>query len=260
MEKVGQIEIRVIGSDGNNPLTPDNYDIRDIKTMLDNIEDILYPSNKKKRPFITYNIEEGSVKNIFTTSFQAVVQFTAVATLISATNSIDSLEFPTAKAIENIQKQARERNYSFDIKTSESQDVVLRITPLTSFEITSNLWVDAEFYFYGTLTNAGGKKDANIHLDTKEIGSITIEATREFLQEQEMNLLYKKYGVRVKGKQNIATGEIDKTKFELIDLIDYFPAYDEDYLNKLITKASPKFIDIDAEQWLSELRGNYDYE
>jgi len=74
MDKFGQIEIRITGKEGNNPLTPDNYDIRDIKNMLENIEDILYPNKKKDRPVISYNIEEGSVKNIFKTSIQAVVQ------------------------------------------------------------------------------------------------------------------------------------------------------------------------------------------
>ena len=40
MDKAGYIEIRVVGSEGNNSLTPDNYDIREIKAMLENIEDI----------------------------------------------------------------------------------------------------------------------------------------------------------------------------------------------------------------------------
>lgn len=60
MDKFGQIEIRIIGKEGNNQLTPDNYDIRDIKVMLENIEDILYPNKKKERPVISFNIEEGS--------------------------------------------------------------------------------------------------------------------------------------------------------------------------------------------------------
>lgn len=260
MDKIGQIEIRVIGTDGNNPLTPDNYDIREIRAMLDNIEDILYPGSKKGRPDISYQIEEGSVRNIFKTSMQAVVAFTAVAGMINRSNSIDGLELPTAKAIENIQNIARNKNYSFEVKTSATDDIVLNITPQTSYERTANLWVDAEFYFYGQLTNAGGKGKANIHLDTKELGTVIIETDKQFLKDEPENLLYKEYGVRVVGKQNLETGEIDKSALKLIQLIDYTPLYDEKYLNNLIAKASPKFKGLNPDQWLNEIRGGYDYD
>lgn len=260
MDKKGYIEIRVVGNEGNNPLTPDNYDIREIKLMLENIEDILYPGNKKMRPDITYQIEEGSVRNIFKTSLQAVVTFTAIARMIIDAGSIDGLELPTAKAIENIQEIARKRNYSFEFTTSESENVVLEVTPTTNYERSANLWVDAEFYFYGVLTNAGGKGKANIHLDTKEVGTIIIETDKTFLKDEPDNLLYKEYGVRVIGKQNLETGERDRSDLKLIQLIDYNPKYDEAYLNNLIAKASPKFQGLDADQWLREIRGDYNYE
>lgn len=260
MDKIGQIEIRVSGNEGNNPLAPDNYDIREIKVMLDNIEDILYPTNKKNRPDISYQIANGSVRNIFKTSMQAVVTFTAVVGMINESNSIDGLELSTAKAIENIQNIARNKNYFFEIRTSISDNVVLKITPQTKYERSANLWIDAEFYFYGTLTNAGGKGKANIHLDTKEVGSIIIETDRQFLKEEPENLLYKDYGVRVIGKQNLETGEIDTSALKLIQLIDYSPKYDEQYLNGLIAKASPKFKGIDSDKWVNEMRGGYDYD
>lgn len=258
VDRFGQIEIRIIGKEGNNPLTPDNYDIRDIQVMLENIEDILYPNKKKDRPVISYHIEEGSVRNIFRTSVQAVVQFAAVASLITRSGSIDSLELLTAKAIENIQKQALAKNYSFEVKTSDSDKILLNISPETKYIRSANLWVDAEFYFYGVLTNAGGKTQANIHLDTKEAGSLTIDAEKEFLTNIQTNLLYKEYGVRVRGKQNVETGEIDKSSLILLELIDYSPRYDEQYLNNLIANASHKFNGMDADKWLAELRGGYD--
>jgi hypothetical protein len=228
--------------------------------MLENIEDILYPGNKKSRPDITYQIEQGSVKNIFKTSLQAVVSFAAVVSMINSSGSIDGLELPTAKAIENIQTVARTKNYSFELKTSEAEDIILNITPKTNFQRSANLWVDAELYFYGELTNAGGKNKANIHLNTKEVGTIIIETDKEFLKNEQDNLLYKEYGVRVVGKQNIETGEIDSSNLKLVDLIDYNPKYDEAYLNDLIAKASPKFKGIDADVWLQEMRGVYNYE
>lgn len=48
MEKIGDIEIRVVGKSGNQSLNPENYDIKHITTILQNVEDLLYPNNKKR--------------------------------------------------------------------------------------------------------------------------------------------------------------------------------------------------------------------
>ncbi|MBP9152035.1 MAG: hypothetical protein KBF73_07100 [Flavobacteriales bacterium] len=260
MEKIADIEIRVVGNRGNLKLSPENYDISEIASILQNVEDLLYPSNKKERPIITYDIQEGSVRHIFKTGAQAVIGFGAVLSQIQSSNSIDFLELKTAMAIENIQKLSYQKNYEFEIKTSltnlDHQE--LTISPRTKFLITENLWAEAELYFYGTLTNAGGKTKANIHLDTEEFGSITIDTKKEFLEEQDENLLYKKYGIRALGKQNVETGEIDKRSLQLVELIDYDPLYDESYLNTLISKAKNNWRGIDANSWLQNLRGSYE--
>jgi hypothetical protein len=64
MEKLGDIEFRVFGKSGNQELKPDNYDIKHIASLLQNVEDLLFPNNKKERPLITYDIQEGSVKQL----------------------------------------------------------------------------------------------------------------------------------------------------------------------------------------------------
>lgn len=259
MDKIGSIEIRIIGSNGGVKLAPDNYDIKELVSVLQNIEDLLYPTGKKERPLITYDIEEGSVRNIFKTSIQAIIGFSAVITQIEKIHSIDFLELKTAQAVENIQNLAYQKNYDFEIKTSVSESSALKITPTTKYLRTENIWVDAELYFYGQLTNAGGKNKANIHLDTEDFGSITIDTPKEFLRHREGNMLYKKFGVRALGKQNIETGEIDKSVLKLIELIDFSPKYDDHYLNSLIIKAKAHWKNIvDPDEWLNNLRGGYD--
>lgn len=52
MDKIGSIEIRVVGSKGNIKLSPDSYDIKEIVAILQNIEDLLYPTSRKERPLI----------------------------------------------------------------------------------------------------------------------------------------------------------------------------------------------------------------
>lgn len=258
MDKQGLIEIHIVGVKGNNQLTPNNFDIKEIRSLLENIEDMLYPNNKKDRPEITYSIESGSVRNIFKTSMQAVVTFSAVMTLVNQSGSIDGLELPTARAIEKIQEVARKTDYTFEFKTSNDKESILTVSSATNYHRTTDLWVDAELYFYGTLTNAGGKDKSNIHLDTNEIGSIIISADKDFLKNEEKNLLYKEYGVRVLGKQNVETGEIDKMALKLLGLIDYSPKFNEAYISSLISKVGDRFNDVDVDDWISEIRGEYE--
>ena len=258
MEKIGEIEIRVVGKSGNNDLKPDNYDIKHIESLLQNVEDLLYPNNKKDRPLITYNIKEGSVRHIFKTSIQTVIGFSAILLQIQTNNSIDFLDIKTARAIESIQNLSLQKNYEFQIKTSLKNESELEITPSTKFFRSENTWVDAEFYFYGILKDAGGKSKANIHLDTDDYGYVTIETGKAFLKERKENMLYKKYGIRAKGKQNIETGEIDTKTLELIEMIDYNPRFDNDYLEELIIKAKSNWKGINPDTWLQNLRGGYE--
>ena len=184
MDKIGEIEIRVVGTLGNKQLSPENYDIKQITAILQNVEDLLYPANKKDRPIITYDIQESSVRHIFKTSIQAVIGFSAILAQVETNKSIDFLESKTALALENIQNLALQKNYEFQIKTSLKEDYELIINPSTKFFRTENMWVEAEFYFYGILRDAGGKSKANIHLDTQDYGYLSIETGESFLKER----------------------------------------------------------------------------
>ena len=258
MEKLGNIEIRVTGKSGNENVRPDNYDIKHIAKLLQDVEDLLYPNNKKDRPLISYNISEGSVKHSFKTTMQTIIGFSALLSQVQASNSIDFLELKTARAIESIQNLSLQKNYEFQIKTSLKDNYELYITPNTNFFRTEKLWVEAEFYLYGILKNAGGKSKANIHLDTEDYGYLAIETGEDFLKGQENNLLYKKFGVRVSGKQNIETGEMDTKSLKLIELIDYNPKFNSKYINRLISKAKKNWEGVNPEEWIQTLRGDYE--
>jgi len=258
VDKIGDIEIRVVGKSGSLELKPENYDIKNISGILQNIEDLLYPNNKKDRPLITYNIQEGSVRHIFKTPIQYIIGFSALLGQIQDTNSIDFLDLKTARAIESIQQLSQQKNFEFQFSTSIKKDIELSINPTTKFFRTENTWVDAEFYFYGILKDAGGKSKANIHIDTDDYGYLAIETGKDFLMEQEENLLYKKYGVRATGKQNLETAEIDTKTLKLVELINYNPTYDSDYLSLLISKAKKSWKGLDSDDWILNMRGGYE--
>jgi hypothetical protein len=259
MEKIGYIVIKIKGFKGNLELTPENYDIREIITVLENAENLLYPGDKKDRPVISYKIEEGSIKHIFKTSIQYIIGFNAVIGQIHQIQNIDFLDLSTAKAFENFQDIAFKRNYFFNIKTSLEISNELNIDRTTHFYRTEAIWADAEFYFYGKVTNAGGKEKANIHIYTEGTGTVIIQTPISFLEKYDDNMLYKTFGIRATGKQHSETGEIDTSTLKFIELVDYHPKYDEKYLKALRDKAKKSWLsDINPDNWLKEIREGYD--
>lgn len=255
MENIGYIEIIVSGTKGKLKLTPDTFDIKELTEIIEQAEKLLFPGDRKDRPLISYQMEEGSVKNIFKTSLQAVIGFTAILSQVESKQNIDFLELNTAKAFESFQETAVKKDYSFEIKTSIENSPTLKIDKSTFYYRTLENWVDAEFYFYGKITNAGGKDKANIHLVTEELGTLYIQTPQEFLAKAEENILYKTYVIRAKGKQNSETGEIDKQSLSFIELINYNTKYDQQYLKNLRSKAMIWLNKIDPDEWLKEIRG-----
>src|SRR5690606_11769479 len=224
-----------------------------------NAENMLFPGDKKNRPLISYNIKEGSVRHVLKTSMQYVIGFNAILAQINQSEKIDFLELNTAKAIENIQQLSYKSGYQYRIATSVENSNQLILDNTSHFFRSESVWADAEFYFYGKVTNAGGKAKANIHLYTEEYGTLTINTPKDFLENYESNLLYKTFGIWAKGKQHSGTGEMDTSSLTFLDLVDYEARYDDDYLSSLRKKAKESWLGkVDPDQWLREIRGGYD--
>ena len=255
MENIGYIEITISGAKGSLKLTPDTFDIRELTELIQQVEKMLFPGERKERPLVSYRMEEGSVKNIFKTSLQLVIGFNAVLAQVQTSQNIDFLELNSAKAFEIFQEEAMKKEYTFEIKTSVENSPILKIDKSTSYYRTTENWIDAEFYFYGKVTNAGGKDKVNIHLVTEEFGTLYIQTPQEILANLEGNILYKNYVVRAKGKQNSETGEIEKQSLSFIELIDYNTQYDQQYLKNLRKKAMKWLNEINPDEWLRDIRG-----
>lgn len=227
--------------------------------MLEQAESLLVTSDKKERPLISYQLEEGSVRHIFKTSIQYIIGFNAIIGQINSSQSVDFLDLSTAKAFEAFQDIALKKNYSLEVKTSITGSNKVLIDKSTRFYRREAIWADAEFYFYGKITSMGGKERSNIHIATEDFGTIIIQTDKEYLEHLENNLLYKAFGIRATGKQHSETGEIDKSNLKFLELINYHPKYDSDYLKDLRKKAKKSWIGtIDANKWLNDLRGGYD--
>ena len=261
MESQGQLIIHIVGKYGAEKLTPKNYDVTLMQSVLEYVSALLGLDKKKGRPAVTYQTMEGSVNNVFTMSKQKAVEIAAVMSLfVNSGYSLDALETTTATALENLQKFAIQNDFSLDISSSEPESETITITPKTIFKRSENLWVDAEVYYYGTLVDAGGKNKSNIHLDTKD-GLIKIDADKELLTGIEGNPLYRKFGVRAIAKQNVVTGAIDSSTLKMKELFEFEPRFDADYLESKIEAATSVWSGVDADEFVHQVReGWYDGE
>lgn len=255
MQNKGQIIIHIEGKYGAEPLSPENYDITLLRDVLEYAFDLLDLEKKKDRPVVTYQTTSGSVNNVFTVSRQKAVEFASILSLmLSSLQPLDALEPKTAVAFEKFQRFAVQNNLSLDLRSSEAENTVFHISPETNLHRTENLWVDAEVYYYGMLTDAGGKGKSNIHLDTKD-GLIKIDVDKEYLANYQGNPLYRRFGVIAIAKQNIMTGAIDNSSLKLKDLIEFEPKFDLEYLKEKIAASTPVWSGVDVDEYLREIRG-----
>lgn len=257
MEARATFEVRIDGKRGGKDLKPDEFDIRELRGLLDEVEVLLFPNDRRERPVISYHVEEGSVRNIFQTGVQSIASLGAVIGLVNGQRTLDILEPRTAKAFETIQQWAIEKDYVFTLTTSTNPNEELRVDRTTAFFRSEATVVETELYLYGKVTDAGGKEKPNIHLLVEGQGIFTIQAEEAFLAALEHNILYHQLGVRAIGRQNVQTGEIERGSLKLIELIDYDQRFEDDYLARLQAKAKGWLKDIDPDQYLNDVRGEY---
>lgn len=252
LEETGYIQIKV--KNRADTLKPQDIDISEVKDVISDIENFLYPtrSSKKERPKVSYDIEEGSIIHKFFLPITAVIYFQGLINAIEERDSVDFLDFKRASIIQKFQKKAIENDLTFIFNYSLAKDDGLEISYKTNYIITKPEFYETELYLYGEVYNEGGK-NPNVHVETKEYGNVTVYATKQQLKEGEKRL-YEIYGLKVSGKKSLSDGSLSDLK--LIEFIDYNPSYNESLLDKIITNASKKWKEInDVDIWLNDLRG-----
>ena len=250
------MQIRITGFKGEQPLSPANYDVQEVAEILEAAVPLLVPAGRKDRPSISYGLEAGSVVHKFTTILAPIIGLNAILGSIQEPQDLELLELPMAHAIERFQKLSIRRGYAIFISTSLPKTQELVIDAGTHFFLNEAFWLDAEFYFYGKVMNAGGKERANIHLLTDAYGIIRIDTPIEFLEAFPENMLYKSFGIRAAGKQHVEKGTIDFNTLKFLEIIDYEARYDRAYLAGLRKKAKASWLQkTDATEWLNQVRG-----
>jgi hypothetical protein len=255
MELTSYISITIKGKTTGGNLNPKDIDISETKELLSDIETLLFPtkSEKEERPKVSYEVKEGSVKNLFFIPAANVIMFTALLSEVNKQGTTDLLQPKAAAIIDKWQKKAYSPGREYSITSSVNENAFFKINTETKFIAPQTDWVNTSLYLYGEIFDEGGLSKSNIHILTDRYGKLTVDATKEQLMTG-TNKLYHVYGLWVKGKQNLQTGNLKD--LSLIDFITYQKDYDELTLNKLIEKASANWKKIkDKDLWLTELRG-----
>lgn len=253
MEEQGYIEVKIDGKVGNKPLKPIDFDIAEIKEIISDVETFLYPTRgeKAERPHISYKIEEGSTRNLFYLPISGVLLFNGLSNEINNRGNIDFLDIKRAEIIDKFQRRAAEEDFEISFFSSSTKEPILKINKDTSYFKIAATYIETEFVLYGKVNEEGGS-NPNFHLLTKEYGKLVISASEQQLLEGEKRL-FKVYGVRAKGKQNLDDGKPFDLK--LIDYITYNPNYDEHKLDLLIERASLNWNAVpNVDSWLQQIR------
>lgn len=132
----------------------------------------------------------------------------------------------------------------------------LVLTPTTVLADQQEVWVDTEVYLYGRVTNAGGKISPNIHLEGEDGVMYLISAREDQIQACTENILYRRYGVRARGKQRLDSWELGKD-LELVEMFGFDPVYNPNELSEASRRATERWrsIGMTDEDILRELRG-----
>jgi hypothetical protein len=251
VEEQGYIEIRVTNRD--NSLTPKDVDINEVKDFISDIETFLYPNRKEKknRPHISYDIEEGSARHKFFLPITAVILFNGLTSEIKNRSNLDFLDYKRQSIIDKFQKKAYIEGYRIVFNFSLSKVSTLVIDESTDFEMIAPLYFESEFYLYGEIYQEGGK-NPNIHISTNKHGNITVSATKEQIASGDKKT-YKAYGIKVRGKKNLSDKSL--SDLVLLDFIQYEPIFNKSLLDKVIDKASENLDKIkNVDVWLNNIK------
>jgi len=255
MESSDYISITVTGKTPDGYLNPKDIDISETKEFISDVEILLFPTKSEKdvRPKVSYEVKEGSVKNLFFIPAANAIMFTALLSEVGKQGSTNLLQPKASAILDKWQKKAYSSGREYSFSSSINKDQFIKITKETKFIAPQSDWVNTTLYLYGEIFEEGGLSKSNLHILTDRYGKLTVDATKEQLTSG-TNKLYNTHGLWVKGKQNLQTGVLKD--ITLIDFLTHNQNYDELVLNMLIDKASINWEKIkDKDAWLDEVRG-----
>lgn len=251
-------EIKINGIREGEPISPNQLDVDEWIAMMEYAKQLLLVETKE-RPRISVRVEAGSVRLVYSTAAKLVVQVHALLEEVKRTGNLAMLSKKQRNAIQFFQRFAIQNKLTLTLGKSTDLERGLVVDQRTSWEETNPVWVQAELYLKGVVTSLGGKRNPNVHLDTKRFGSLIVAAKEQYLATDQENRLYKQQEIRVTILQNPENFSYDTKSIRLIEFVSH-PHQENQafstYLNDLIHKAALDWIAIaNTTDWLKAVRG-----
>lgn len=236
MNNLENLKIRIKGLNKNGEsLAPSTCDISDLIAIL-NIAKNFFPA-VKDRQIVAYETTEGSIVHNFKTDATIIASIVSALALISASGNLNGIQQNIIKPVQSLQKMVKKRDFEVEFSTDKKPSI-LKISKSTNYELINEVWVDVEMYFYGQITDLGGKNSSNIHLDTSEYGTVVIDTPKSELESFKENILYKTVGIRAIVKQNLINFEINRSKIKFCSIEPYNSEYSNTYIENLLSVKS----------------------
>lgn len=259
MEALRTLQVQITGERNKQSLRPQDLDIDELIKALEYSRDLIAPDGKS-RPNILVEVEEGSVLLKLTTAAMLVISTQALLTEVQKTFNKSILAPKQAAALSYFDTLAQKEGFDISFGTT-TEEPALKINRETVWaDAPEEAWVETEHYITGKITNMGGKKQPNIHLETNDatFGALIVQASEAQLAKDDKNRLYKQHTLRIRIRQNVGSGAFDPKSATLLEFVDYASKEESEseYLDRLISEATPHWESMgDPDAWLKSVRG-----
>lgn len=255
------LRLHIKGEVDGIKVSPSSTDISDVKSFISDIELLIRGDlQANDKPKVVLNsFEEGSLdfnvgleENVKTEEF-----FQQISSLDSG-KELDPFFFGSkrAKIILKWQKIANQNDLNFKIDSDDITSTV-KISSETNFKAVEPKVIKSEIILFGHITDIGGKNNPNIHITTEKFGEVLVSCTKDKIRQDNVNRLYKKFGIRTNSLVNVTDKEILESEF--IQFIDKPKKLTKEKLNNFINKSSVFWDEIENPVlWVREQRGDYD--
>tara|TARA_R110002124_G_scaffold219424_1_gene385300 strand:- start:6681 stop:7457 length:777 start_codon:yes stop_codon:yes gene_type:complete len=255
------LRVHIKGEAEGIKISPSSTDISEIKTFISDIESLVrgdFHGNDKPKVVLN-SFEDGSLDfNVGIEEGLKTEEFFQHISSLHNNMELDPLLFGSKRAnvLFKWQKIATQNDLNFLIG---SDDIVstIQISSETDFKIVEPKVIKSEIILFGLITDIGGKNNPNIHITTEKFGEVLVSCTKDKIRQDDVNRLYKKFGIRTNSLVNIRDKEILESEF--IQFIDKPKKLTKEKLNNFINKSKTFWDEIeDPVLWVREQRGEYD--
>jgi len=202
---------------------------------------------------IAISIESGSLQFAATGIPKTATLWSDLRALQSP-NSLHRIDPRRAEMLVFWQEESRKSPHRVYLLQDPASSLKIVVDSTTNFTPPDDTWVTVEKYVEGTILSWGGKGRATIRIERADGRLLVVEASKEMLQQEVENRLYKTATLNISVEENLRTGELKNPKLKAF--VPSPSAYDEAEFQKMVDKGTRAWADVpDITEWLENLRG-----